>query len=225
MHILPYVTEAGSVNGALITFVEVTELVVSEAQLRTLVEELNHRVRNMLAVIGSIASQTAATSPAPQDFAKIFLGRLNSMAKAYSLIAEQRWGSVTLGNILKSELEPYHQDGTDRIKVEGPEVGFPPQQALALGLVFHELATNAAKYGALSTTTGNISAKWQLEDGALEVDWIETGGPRPKKMGKPGFGTKLIDAQLRAALSAEVRRNFSPAGLRVRFVIPRSSRD
>ena len=137
MHILPYVTETRKVDGALITFVDVSELVEFESQLRTMVEELNHRVRNMLAVVGSIATQTLAAAPEPAKFATAFMGRINSMAKGYSLISEQKWGSVTLDKIVMTELEPYGRDGSSRISVAGPPVAFNPQQALAMGLVFH----------------------------------------------------------------------------------------
>ncbi|MDP9136783.1 MAG: sensor histidine kinase, partial [Pseudomonadota bacterium] len=164
-----------------------------------------------------------ATTPAPDAFATAFLGRIHSMAKSYSLISEAQWGSVSLATILATELEPYRRDDSDRIAVDGPDVAFAPQQALAMGLVFHELATNAAKYGALSTTEGNIKATWQLKNGLLQVDWIETGGPKPRKRRTPGFGTRLISSQVRAAFGAEVRYDYGATGLQVSFAMPRDS--
>jgi two-component system CheB/CheR fusion protein len=157
MRILPYRSRSNAIEGVLVTFVNVTTMVKAEEQQRTLVEELNHRVRNMLAVIGAIANQTLAKTSDPAEFTDSFLGRIQSMGKAYDLVSREQWGEVSLRDILDNELRPPTEERDDRIKLGGPEVAFAPRQALALGLVFHELATNALKYGALSKPSGRVA--------------------------------------------------------------------
>jgi len=220
MRVLPYRTPAGVTEGVLLTFVDVTKVVEAEAHLRTLVEELNHRVRNMLAVVSAVASQTLAKSRSPKDFTKAFLGRIGSMAKSYGLVANKQWGNVSLDAILMTELESHVGGTKDRFTIKGPSLLLDPRRALALGLVFHELATNATKYGALSKAKGRIAVTWAVKKGCLVLDWRESDGPKVRPSARRGFGSELIERQIKSALDGEVQFNYRPEGLAVRISIP-----
>jgi two-component system CheB/CheR fusion protein len=220
MRVLPYRTPNLVIEGVLVTFVDVTRIVEAEAHQRTLIQELNHRVRNMLTVVGAIASQTLAKSASPKDFETAFLGRIDSMAKSYGLVSSEQWGDVSLDAVLKTELASHGADTKGRLSTEGPPLPFNPQQALALGLVFHELATNAAKYGALSTAKGRLSVTWTVSEGRLVIDWHEKGGPKVSPPGRRGFGTELIERQIKGTFAGDVMFDYASPGLAVRISIP-----
>jgi two-component system CheB/CheR fusion protein len=220
MRILPYRTHPSVIDGVLVTFVQVTKMVEAEAHQRTLIEELNHRVRNMLTVIGAIAKQTLVRTSSPERFTEAFLGRLQAMANSYNLIAKEQWGSVALQDILRTELASF---SASRITLDGPAVTFKPAHAVALGLVVHELATNAAKYGAFASAAGRLSATWRIEDGRIVLDWVETGGPQAKPPERRGFGTELIERQVASALDGKAVLHYAPEGLRVQLSIPVTS--
>ena len=219
MRVLPYRVGKNVVDGALVTFSEVTGMVRAEDRQRVMVEELNHRVRNMLTVVGAIASQTLSKTPNPDDFAKAFMGRLHSLGQSYSLVSLQHWGTVSLRDMLMVELRAYGSEDEERIRLTGPPICFRPPEALALGLIFHELTTNASKYGALSNDKGRVAVTWAV-DSSLTIDWRETGGPKVTKPKRRGFGTQLIERQLKDSLRAEVKVTFDPQGLRVLVEIP-----
>jgi two-component system CheB/CheR fusion protein len=224
MQILPYRGRNKVIDGVLVTFVNVTNLVVAETQQRTLVEELNHRVRNMLTVVGAIANQTLARTDSADDFAKAFLGRLNSMGKSYTLVSRENWGDISLNDIMINELEKYAEEDDGRVKIGGPEITFAPSQALALGLVIHELTTNAAKYGALAEAKGRVSVTWGVEKGRLIITWLERDGNKVDKPMRKGFGTELIERELKSALGARVAFDYAPEGIVVQISIPFESK-
>jgi two-component system CheB/CheR fusion protein len=220
MRILPYRGRNNVIDGVLVTFVDVTNIVKAEAQQRSMIEELNHRVRNMLTIVGAIASQTLARSETPEDFSATFLGRVQAMGKTYALVSRESWSEVSLNDILTAELEP-HMDGRDaRIRLGGPEIAFMPPQALALGMVFHELASNALKYGALSDAKGRLSVTWEVEKGQLVINWLERDGARVAKPKHKGFGTELIERELKSHLGGRVTFDYAPEGVEVRISIP-----
>jgi two-component system CheB/CheR fusion protein len=220
MRILAYHGRNNVIDGVLVTFVNVTNMVKAEQQQRTLVEELNHRVRNMLTVVGAIANQTLVKSASPNEFTDAFLGRIQSMGKAYDLVSREQWGEVTLHDILTGELRTHAEERDDRVKLGGPEIAFAPQQALALGLVFHELTTNAVKYGALASAKGRIAVTWEVEKGRLVITWLERDGPKVGKPKRKGFGTELIERELKSVLGARVTFDYAPEGVEVRISIP-----
>jgi two-component system CheB/CheR fusion protein len=219
MRILPYRGRNNVIDGALVTFVDVTTLVEAEAHQKLLIDELNHRVRNMLSVIGAIASQTVASTPAPDQFKEVFLGRLRAMADAHGLISRQQWGPVSLGSIIETELSAY-RTAADKVAIEGPPVFFDPPKALALSLVIHELATNAAKYGTLSSAKGSLAIRWTTSGDRLDLVWHEKDGPKVKMPKSEGFGTELVRSQVQSALGGSVDFIFADSGLQVRFTIP-----
>ena len=220
MRILPYRGRNDIIDGILVTFVNVTKIVEAEVQQRTLVEELNHRVRNMLTVVGAIANQTLAKSGSPDRFAEAFLGRLHAMGKSYALVSQENWGGVSLSEILMSQLQNHAEEREGRVQIGGPPISFAPPEALALGLVFHELATNAVKYGALARSKGRVAVTWGIQKNRLIITWLERDGAKVGKPGRKGFGTELIERELKSALGAKVSFDYAPEGIEVQITIP-----
>jgi two-component system, chemotaxis family, CheB/CheR fusion protein len=224
MRILPYRTADGSIDGALITFVDVTAVIAAEEQQRLLVRELNHRVRNMLQVVIGLANQTLHRSTDVGQFEKAFLGRMQALAKAYELLSREGWQKVPMCELLESQLAPFATHGR-RYSAEGPVLVLKSAAALSLGLVFYELATNATKYGAFTTPEGQVRVSWALDKSvaaseSLYIRWTETGGPRVLPPTRKGFGTELVQRQLKYELAGQASMDFDPSGLCVEMRIP-----
>jgi two-component system, chemotaxis family, CheB/CheR fusion protein len=220
MRILPFRQESGAIEGVVVTFVDVTGLVEAEEHQRLLVAELNHRVRNMLAVVVALAKQTLSGDRPTQEIREAFIGRVQSMANAYTLISQENWHAVGLRDILTVELEPYLDDA-DRVAIEGPPVMCRPATALALSLVVHELATNAAKYGALSQADGSLAIRWTVEGGeTLVLEWRERSGRGFEAPARKGLGSKLIERQMKSFPGASMEFDQAEEGLQARFAIP-----
>ena len=224
MRVLPYRAGSSEIDGVIVTLVDITAVVAGEQQLRTLVHELNHRVRNMLSIIGAIARQTLAHTSAPGEFASVFLGRVDAMGAAYGLVAREQWGDVALREILRGQLEPYLLDGLDRARLEGPPASLPPRAALALGLVVHELVTNAVKHGALSVAGGRVEVAWRLDEKAerprVTLVWKEMGGPPVRPPERRGFGSELIEREVAMDLRGKTTLEYLPNGLLVTLAFP-----
>ena len=220
MRIVPYRATNNVIEGVLLSFVDVTNLVEAEAHQRMLVEELNHRVRNMLTVVGIIASQTLIRTPSPERFAESFMGRINSLAKSYSLVSRKQWGDVSLRDIIDNELQAYRQGASRNVDLVGADITFDSARALGLGLVFHELVTNAAKYGALSTATGHLNVTWTRDEGRLIISWLESVGTAVSAPSRRGFGMELIDRQLASSFQGQAHFDYGSGGLAVRIIIP-----
>jgi PAS domain S-box-containing protein len=176
---------------------DITDRVRAEQTQRLLIGELNHRVKNTLASVQAIATQTLRHSSGPSDFAPTFIGRIHALARAHSLLSSTTWQGASLQELVEGQL----QTGTidpDRFDTGGPAVDLAPEPALHLALVLHELATNAHKYGALSVPEGRVSLHWRVHGGMLELDWQESGGPAVPPPSRRGFGTALIERSLKA---------------------------
>lgn len=225
--VLPYRTAEGTLGGVIVTFVDVTNVVRGE-EFRTLADELNHRVRNMLTVVIGLARQTLADAPDLKTGMNTFTARLHAMARAYNLLSKKEWGEVPLHDIVTVELAPYVVAERKRVRVEGPAIQLTPKAALATGFAVHELATNAAKYGALSTAGGDVDFTWSVDGGAgarrLMLDWRERGGPTVVEPTRKGFGTRLIEQQIGHGLGGEVDIRFVPDGLHARLAFPLNRR-
>jgi two-component system CheB/CheR fusion protein len=223
--IIPYMSERSAIEGVLVTFFDVTKLAEGEARLRTLVDELNHRVRNMLTVVNAIAAQTLTPSRADPALVQEFTGRIRAMSMSYSLVSRENWGEVALSEIVSEQLRPYRKANGGHIDVAGPLVMCKPNAAMLLGLVVHELGTNAVKHGSLSKSGGSLSVNWEVGgvgNRALVINWRERGGPpspAPPAQGT-GFGWKLIDREIKSLAGASIRADYSPQGLEATFTIP-----
>ena len=185
-------------------------------ELRILmVDELNHRVKNTLATVQSIAALSLAGTADAQS-REAFDARLVALSRTHDLLASYSWKGASLRDLLLQELAPYHPKNGARAVVEGPDVGLKPKAALAFGMAFHELATNAAKYGALSNPTGQVRVTWDVEspsESVLRLKWAEIGGPPVTKTGRKGFGSKLIERGLSLEVNGTVQLDLDPGGL------------
>jgi two-component system CheB/CheR fusion protein len=209
MRMLPYRTTDGRVDGVVLTFFDITKVVEGEV-LGTLVDELNHRVRNMLQVVQAVVTSTLRRATSLADFSESFAGRIKALARAHELLAQQGWSAVELRMIITKEVEPY-ADHVRRIHLAGRPVRLKPKAALALGMVLHEMATNAAKHGALSNAKGRIAVTWTVEgqepNAEVVLRWVEKGGPPAPEAGAPerrGFGSELIERLLRYDLGGTI---------------------
>ena len=223
---LPYWTGSGKVEGAVLTFNDVTGLAQAEEQQRVLVAELNHRVKNMLTVIVSIATQTLKSSDDMDAARKAFLDRLHAMARSYELVSRDQWSEVSLFDVVRQEVEPYRTGRDDRIVLDGPAIALKPKLALSLGMIIHELGTNSAKYGSLSVAGGSLEVSWAIERrsrDSLVLDWIERGGPPVGKPLRHGFGLTVIEREVSHGLGGEAKIEFEDGGLRVNLRIPLDS--
>jgi two-component system CheB/CheR fusion protein len=189
-----------------------------EERRQLLLGELSHRVSNTLAVVQSIARQTLRTAGTSHDFVDLFEARLQALSRAHNLLVESRWEGAEFGSLVRSQLAAYSADGPQRLRLQGDPIILPPEYATPFGLVLHELATNAAKYGAFSVATGRVRLSWTLktENGErlFRVVWQEIGGPPVSAPKKHGFGGSLIE---RGLPGATVRHEFAPEGVTCTF--------
>jgi two-component sensor histidine kinase len=183
-----------------------------------LIGELNHRVKNTLATVQSIASQTLRNAPDLDHASSAIESRLIALSQVHNVLTDRSWADVGLHDIVAQAVEPYRSRGEDRIHVQGPSIQVPPRMALALAMALQELATNAVKYGALSNGTGQIRVHWELNGAStpdrLHLMWRETNGPPVHKPARRGFGTRLIERSLAHDLNGDVRIEFASAGVR-----------
>jgi two-component system, chemotaxis family, CheB/CheR fusion protein len=213
----PYRDSANMIDGVVVTFVEVSSLVAAEEQQKVLAAELSHRVKNMLAVVSSIAQRTSPDGQVKTDL----LGRLHALGHTHDLLSEAGWTEAGLRAVILAELAPHA--ASDNVTVNGPPVMLKPQAAVFLALVIHELATNAAKYGALSVAGGQVDVAWTIagdQPTRLELTWAEQDGPKIDEFPKRGFGTELIERGIRFELQGEAKLDVVDGGLHCRIVIP-----
>jgi two-component system CheB/CheR fusion protein len=223
MCLLPYAGAAEETGGIVMTFVDVTALVDADARHKMMIGELNHRVRNMLAVVSAMANQTMAPDTSPERL-DAFLGRLHAMARTYKLLTETHWTHMSLRDLLQEELGAIADAA--RFSLGGGDVLLSPREALALGMVVHELATNALKYGALSNDRGHVAVAWQVaDDGAVDLRWQESAGPCVNQPERRGFGSLLVERQLAYELGGRSCVTFAAEGLAVAMHVPRAVRN
>jgi PAS domain S-box-containing protein len=204
---------------------DITERKASEQRQKLLMDELNHRVKNTLATVQSLASQTARAARTPAVFRERFEGRLIALSKAHDQLTIHHWESADLRELLSGSLAPYAGGGPERVILRGEDVVLRPRAVLTLAMAVHELTTNAAKYGALSVSSGRIEIHWQPVRGdngrpMLRIDWVEQCGPSVTAPEQRGFGSKLIEGSIAAELGGTAHLAFEPQGLRCEIVIP-----
>jgi len=189
----------------------------AEEYQRLLIHELNHRVKNTLATVQSIATQTLRGSETPVETREALESRLFALSRAHNVLTRENWEGALLHEIIGDVIEPYSSGGKDRIRCHGGRVHLVPRMALALAMAVHELATNAAKYGALSNWTGEVHLTWMMDHTPvpplLLMRWEEKGGPVVEPPSRKGFGSRLIERSLAHDLSGEVRIEYAPTGL------------
>jgi len=205
------IVEGGGAKRMAGVSLDITERRKAEARQALLLNELNHRVKNTLAAVQSIAFQTLRSARTPADFRDAFESRLMALSQTHNLLTEENWEGARLRAVLQTELDAFSGDG--RTLVEGPDIQLSPKAAVAIGMGFHELATNASKYGSLSTAGGGLTVRWRVEDGCLELVWREEGGPNVSPPGRRGFGSRLLEQGLSAELGGTVQLNYAEQGL------------
>ncbi|MDH2327809.1 CheR family methyltransferase [Cereibacter sp. SYSU M97828] len=201
-----------------IVFQDVTVRKRHTDERELMVAELNHRVKNMLAVVQSICRQTLRTTPDPEGFTEAFSQRLAALARAHGLLTQDHWGGSDLRELATSVLDSFAH-GTRRIRMDGPALRVPPNASISLAMALHELATNAMKYGALSTPSGKIALSWMQDDRGLHVAWNETGGPAVIPPTRKGFGGRML-ASVARELGGELELDFAPQGVNCRISFP-----
>ena len=220
----PIIGYDGTLAGAVLVFRDVTERRRTAQRQTMLVGELNHRVKNALAIVQSLvqASLRQANSQSAQEMAQTLAERLQALHRAHDLLLESQWSGASLAAMVDRELEPYRRGGGPAIVVKGPDVLLPPQCTSILAMTLHELATNAVKYGSLSQNAGQLNVSWKTARGnRLLLTWEERGAPSvPKKRGRTGFGSQLIDKGIRHNLGGETKMEFRPTGLYVELNVP-----
>lgn len=220
LHIEPLRNEAGDIVGLTCASVDVTERKTGEAHLRLLMRELTHRSKNLLAVIQAMARQTARHAGSTSGFLDQFSARLQALAASHDLLVRESWYGASLREIIQSQLAAFSSGDEAQIAVDGVPVALKPEAAQTIGLALHELAVNAAKFGALSVPEGHVSIIWKMQGDAIAFEWRERNGPPVKIRRKRGFGSMAIERNLASALDATVNLKFDPEGLCCFILIP-----
>jgi PAS domain S-box-containing protein len=203
------------INGVTI---DITDRKEADERQVLLAREVDHRARNTLAVIQSIIRLTRAKSV--DDYVHAVEGRIKALARAHTLLSDSRWRGADLATLVAEELAPYRAG--DKIRCGGPDVSLQPATAQGLALALHELATNAAKHGALSSPAGKVTLEWELESEALTLRWSEIGGPPVAEPSSHSFGLKVIAASVEQQLGGKAVFEWAPTGLQCQMMIPRS---
>jgi len=214
----PYHDEDGTIVGVLSIAVDVTEQREREERLRSVLLEMSHRSKNMLAILLVIARHTAHRSRSIADFITAFDARLRALLGSQDLLVEHDWRSIPLHELLRAQIAPYLGPSEKRLQLEGPDVRIRAEPAQNLGLVLHELALNARRFGALSNGRGQVKVMWNLDPAEaptiLKMTWEETGGPKvTPPTSPPGFGQKMTEQILAHSLDGRASINYRPEGI------------
>lgn len=193
-----------------------------------LLRELDHRCKNTLAAVQSVADQTLRRSLSPAHFVEAFNGRLGALAQAHELLTRGQWGPAKLSEVVGQALAAFGGIDGRRISAQGPDIHLAPETCVAMHMTLHELAVNAAKYGALSVEAGRLEIAWHVdlaqEARALDLTWIERGGPTVSAPASRGFGSRLIEQGIARELGGEAVMSFEPEGFGFRLRAPLSPR-
>ena len=211
----PRHSSTGEFLGMIGVNIDISERKRADAQRELLLAELNHRVKNTLAVVQAMAYQTFRASGVDVEARQAFENRLVALASAHNLLTESSWESAAIGDIVSDTLRA-NGAYKERVDLSGPRVLLPPREALAVAMALHELFTNAVKYGALSNDSGRLRLDWKRIEGEpprLLLTWTESGGPPVEKPERRGFGSVLLERSLQQDLGGKVTLDYRPAGL------------
>jgi two-component system, chemotaxis family, CheB/CheR fusion protein len=214
----PYRDNSARIDGVSLTFVDISDMVAAEEQQKVLTAELSHRVKNTLAVVSSIAERTLSDDETKENLR----GRLHALGHTHDVLSQSGWAEAGLGELISAELSP-HGTGDGALQISGPPVMLKPQAALFITLALHELATNAAKYGALSVPGGRVAVSWSITGDRpqhLEINWQEEGGPAVEGLETAGFGKELIERGIRFELQGEAKLETVNGGLHCTILVP-----
>jgi PAS domain S-box-containing protein len=209
---------AGKVTRVSGVTIDITERKQAEEQQTLLAREVDHRARNALAVVQAIVRLTHANSQ--EGYVAAVEGRIHALAQAHTLLSETRWQGAHIERLVSEEMAPYRGAGASRVVIGGPPVFLSPERAQNLALALHELATNSAKYGALSAANGVLKVSWQSEPNGMTLHWQESGGPPVAAPASQGFGTKIMNASIKHQLGGNVTWDWRSSGLHCTLQIP-----
>ena len=226
--LIPYPTplhdEDGHLTGAINMLVDIRDRKTAEARQKILIDELNHRVKNTLATVQSLAAQSMRNTGVTQFAREAFDARLFALSRTHDQLMRERWASVELRLLAQEIFSPHNDEGRERIRLWGGPIRLEPETAITLGMIFHELATNAAKFGALSAQDGVVGVSWREVGDAgarrLIIDWQEDGGPTVGRPQRKGLGSRLLERGIVDGLNGIVRIDYDPAGFRCTIEIP-----
>ncbi len=220
----PVIGEDRAVAGVIGCLQDVTDLRRAAFQQKTLLNELNHRVKNTLATVQLLAAQTIRKCGLPKDVQDDFEARLVALSRAHDDLTGERWEPVDLRTIVQKAVEPYRELGSDMVRIYGEQIKVGAQASLTLAMIFHELANNAAKFGSLSSVDGRLAVSWEVANGVREptlvIDWEESGGPPVNTPARYGFGSRLLQQGVTRQFKGSTRLDYDPSGLRCRMEIP-----
>lgn len=216
----PLIVSGDRTQGCVVTLINLSQRKAAERRQNLLMAELDHRVKNTLAMVMAICARTASHEKTIEDFQKSFAGRIQALAATHTLLADSSWDKLEIRDLLAVELEPYATVSSGRITMEGLDVAVDSKTAVSLGLIFHELTTNAVKYGALSVQQGRLTVRCLglAADGSLSVEWQEQDGPLVTPPTRSGFGQTVISRSLGGGGTS---LEFRPEGVLCRISIPR----
>lgn len=217
---IPMFLTDGVFAGYIATCVDITERKRDEERQRLMMTELDHRVKNSLTSVLSLAEQTLRSASSLGEFREAFLGRLHAMAHTHEALAHNKWEGIRLDEAARVTLNAFRQQDPARLEIEGEPIILPARAALPISLTLHELATNAVKYGALSNPSGRVELRWKRVEGSVHVSWVESGGPSVKTPTAEGMGSKLIQGLIRFELGGEVEMDYQTDGFRCRIRLP-----
>ncbi len=203
----------GMISGIFVEGQDVTERTRGEQHLRLVVNELNHRVKNTLAMIQAVAAQTFRNAGDLPQAQAAFSARIMALARANDLLTGENWEGASLSDIVAGVSVAHAGNQPDRFTAKGPVVRLSPKAALSLSMAMHELATNAVKYGALSQDAGRVDVSWGVNDGRMRIEWRESGGPPVKPPEKRGFGSRLVERGLAGEMGGTAQIDFQPQGI------------
>ncbi len=219
----------GNLHRVVGILMDVTERKRAEERQHLLLHEIAHRVKNTLATVLALATLTARTTNDVATYRDKLIDRVQGMAKTHDILTANHWEGASLRDVVANEVGLYDDEDHSRVHLAGPEVDLAPRAAVAIGMMMHELTTNAAKYGALSTASGRLDVTWRLDDSGdvprLQLAWGERGGPAVTPPRGPGFGTTLIQRGLARELEAQVRFDYRPEGLTFSLDMPLPPRE
>jgi len=212
-------SDKGGTRSLVGVIMDVTERKDSEERLKLLAREVDHRANNLLAVVqGTVQLSQAATA---EELKTVLIGRVAALGRAHQLLSEARWEGADLRRLVEEELLAFSLGEAARVSIRGADVALPPPAAQALAMALHELATNAAKYGALSTPEGQVAVSWTRERrGALTIRWAETGGPAVARPTRKGLGAVMLERALGGPLRGETRMDWRAEGLVCELELP-----
>lgn len=214
----PLRDDEGRVIGVTVVAEEITERKRNEERLKLLAQEVDHRSKNVLTLVATLVRLTRAGSVA--EYRQNLLGRLNALARSHQLLAASRWHGADLRDLISQDLAAYKADDAARVTIDGAHIEVRPSAAQALSMAVHELATNAAKYGALSVRSGRVAVSWTLRGGALHLAWSETDGPAVAAPERTGLGSDIIRRSICDQLEGEVSMDWAPSGLTCALTVP-----